>query len=113
MTKRTTKSNAFSRIISALSDVDKRTLLDSVGIDLNGLTVHNARVEEYHNRRNRMFSVNRAHEPAGDIPSDERHSLRCSFCQGGRGRSPYFIKLSEPHVICEHCIETLIEGAGG
>jgi hypothetical protein len=100
----------YSQIVAALSDVDRKSVRESTGVDVDTGTVDQQRLASYFARRQRALEVaGRQQQPGPGTSEAEWQSVQCSVCRSKH--VPYFIKLSEPHVICEGCLDTLVKGA--
>ena len=104
---------SYSQIVSMLTDIDKTSVQESIGLDVDTRDLDRARLEHYLARRQRILEESSKTSIPSAAPLWE--PLQCSFCQSSfyQGRAKvvsHFIKLSEPHIICNSCIDSLLKG---
>jgi putative YhbY family RNA-binding protein len=93
----------LEKIVPRLTDRDKQTLKERIGIELDNRRLHPGLFSQYDQVQQRIRSFE------ARAMKKTPHGIRCSFCQGHASEAGHMVKLSESHVMCAGCIGLLVE----
>jgi hypothetical protein len=95
----------LDQIRSKLTNQDRQTLRVSVGLELEKLQLNSEVFAGYERLRAQ------ARDARAQIPNaaGAKSGVRCSFCQKHVSEVGHVVKLSDSHVICDLCIEFLVD----